>query len=465
MFQTIPINITGPTFQSRSRQLSSQETLNFYQEINKGGEEEYVLMPWFGSRFIASAPGTNDRGMAMMSGTLYRVVDEVLYRLSGGAHFLVGNVPGNNKCFFANDGVNLFICSDNTVYWYNGSIVQTVTDTNIDDAFSVDFINNQFIYTKSSGTTVSTVGDGSTASGLDIVGAESQPDNLVRDYVFNEEIIRFGSRTLERWYNSGVGRPPIERLQGQTQQIGLNAPWSIARTDNYYYFLSSDGLVYQGQTGFAQSITPAGIANSLLELRTSFFASQGMTVKLQGQSFYILTVGDKTFALNESLGVNGWFSLSEGDDSPYQFTSIIQDGISIYCADGADVYDMEASLSDNGTNQVKRSRITQAINGNIINQRGKRMQMSRFELIAEIGDGVITGDDTDPVIKIESSVDAGETWTDEGDLKIGWLGTKMIRGEWHSMKTFYDMILRISVTESVVVYPRSAVIDLRLAGT
>lgn len=51
-------------------------------------------------------------------------------------------------------------------------------------------------------------------SGLDAIGAESSPDKLVRDYVFNQTDYRFGVRTLEPWYNSGVGSPPIDRIDG-----------------------------------------------------------------------------------------------------------------------------------------------------------------------------------------------------------------------------------------------------------
>tara|TARA_R110000851_G_scaffold105683_1_gene224282 strand:+ start:2887 stop:3165 length:279 start_codon:yes stop_codon:yes gene_type:complete len=47
-FQTVPINITGPSYQSRSRALSSQIAQNFYQQFNEAGKEKYVLLSFPG---------------------------------------------------------------------------------------------------------------------------------------------------------------------------------------------------------------------------------------------------------------------------------------------------------------------------------------------------------------------------------------------------------------------------------
>lgn len=458
MFQSIPLNVTGPTYESRSRPLSSQETLNFYQEINEGGEENYVLMPWPGQTLISSVTG-KDRGITQMAGVLYRVCDSTLYKIQGSQNIALGSIPGSFRCTFANDGINLFIANGTgSVYWYDGVNLQTVTDPDIVGALTVDFINNQFIYTKPDLTVISTVGDGSTADGLDAIGAESNPDNLQRDFVFNEEILRFGTHTLERWFNTGVGQPPIERLQGQTQQVGLASKYSIAKTSRAYYFLGDDRLVYQGQQGQAVSVTPPGIANTL-EKASNISSAVGFTCTFQGQNFYILNLDGMTLGLNESLGSNGWFTLG---NNGYNITSMLYlNGVNYACS-GGDLVRLDISNPTHQGQVVTRRRVTQSINGDIFNRKGEQLQMTRFELIAEMGIG--NNDSEDPLIQIETSIDGGKSFQHEDWVRLGRLGETDAKAEWFSNKVFYDLIIRITITEPVLVFIRSAVIELRLTG-
>ena len=47
-FQTVPFNIIGGTYENRSRPLSSQRTVNMYQQINekgKAGSHPHVADP------------------------------------------------------------------------------------------------------------------------------------------------------------------------------------------------------------------------------------------------------------------------------------------------------------------------------------------------------------------------------------------------------------------------------------
>ena len=74
-------------------------------------------------------------------------------------------------------------------------------------------------------------------SGIDGIGADSIPDKLVRDYAFNQTIYRFGTKTTEPGYNSGVGSPPIASIIGQALSVGLGAINSVANTDSYIYSL------------------------------------------------------------------------------------------------------------------------------------------------------------------------------------------------------------------------------------
>ena len=491
-FQTIPANVTGPSYLSRSRPLSSQITQNWYQQFNEAGKEQYVTLPFPGLKVLGNATGA-DRGFHRMNEICYQVKGTNLYQIANdGTHTLRGTIPGTDRVIIADDGVNMFIVvPDATVWKYSSStntIVQ-VTDSNITGSKSVDFINNQFLYTKggfvdvtdSDGNTttqgpgytvVSDVGDGAKASGLNIIGAESSPDSLIRDFVFDEVIYRCGNRTIEGWYNSGVGAPPIDRLQGRIFNVGLAALYSLAETDEAFYWLGDDYAIYRSQAGSKQRISTDAISNELKSY-SKVDDCIAHTFTEEGQNFCAFTFpsGNKTFIISESLGENGWFELSSGVNSPherskYQGSSFISVYGKNLVADetNGNVYELDLDTYTNNGEPLQRIRVTQEVNGDMLGAKGKRVQMSRLKIIMETGVGVVSGQGDNPRIMIEHSDDGGKSWSGGSWPRVGRLGEFTLQVEWDNLDSFYGRIFRISTTDPVNYSIYSATIDLRLAG-
>ena len=473
-FQTIPVQITGPSYQSRSKPLSSQLTQNFYQQFSESGKDAFVLLPFPGLKLFGNASGI-DRGFHRMAEINYQVKGTRLYRINtNGSHVSLGDIPGTNRAIMADDGINMFIVADLKVWKYSTDTnsVTEVTDPNITGAKSVDFFNNQFIYTFDKFSTVSNVGDGGTASGLNIIGEETLPDDLVRDFVFDEIIYRCGVRSIVAWWNNPALTPPIERLSGRIFQVGLAAINSIARTDESFYWLGDDFAIYRSSAGAKQRISTDAISNALQKYSRVDDAI-GHTFTLEGQNFYAITFpsGDKTFIINESLGDQGWFELSSGVSGPleskkYQGTSIVSAyGKNLVAdVDNGNVYELDLDTFTNNDEPLQRIRVTQSANSDLLGVKGKLVQMSCFKLIMEAGVGVLSGQGEDPRIIIEYSDDGGKTWRSGSWPRIGRLGEFTLQVEWFDLGTFYDRIFRISVTDPVSVSIYSATIDLRLAG-
>ena len=307
-FQTIPVNVTGPSYQSRSRPLSSQLTQNFYQQFNEAGKDKYVLLPFPGLPVLGNEAGI-DRGFHRMAELSYQVKGTSLYQInSNGSHILRGVIPGTGRAIIADDGINMYIVTDLKVWKYSTdtNTVTEVVDPNITGAKSVDFFNNQFIYTFDKFSTISNVGDGGTASGLNIIGEETLPDDLVRDFVFDQIIYRCGVRSIVAWWNNPALTPPIERLEGRVFQTGLAAINSIARTDESFYWLGDDFAIYRSSAGAKQRISTDAISNAISKY-SKVDDAIGNTFTLEGQNFYMITFpsGNKTFVINELLGELG----------------------------------------------------------------------------------------------------------------------------------------------------------------
>jgi len=469
-FQKVPVQITGASYQSRSRPLSSQRTVNWYPQASKQPKEPFVLMPFAGLLKIGQVGGI-DRGFHRMSEVLFQVKGASLYEINSfGLHTLRGTINGTDRCIMADDGFNLFIVSSTGVYQYQSDTnsVTTVTDTNIVGAQSVDFINNQFIYTKPRFSTISNVGDGATANGLNVIGEETEPDDMVRDFVFDEIIYRFGVRSIVSWYNSGVGNPPIEKLQGRIFQVGLGAIHSVVRTDDAMYWLGDDARIYRSAAGAKQVVSTDPISNEIAGY-SKYSDAVGSTFTISGKNFYCITfpTGNKTFILNESLGELGWAELSSGNNSDrYQGNSFIECYGKTFVADekNGNVYILDLNTYTNNGVSIRRERVTDSVSGDLVGSKGSRIQMSKAKFIMETGVGLMSGQGDNPRIMIEYSDDGGRTFRHGSWPRVGRLGEFALQVEFYNLGSFYDRIFRISTSDPVNYSIYSGTIELRLAG-
>lgn len=469
-FQTFPVNVAGPSYQSRSRALSSQSTINFYQEFDEKGKSPFVIHSWPGEDLFGAVTGI-DRGQHTMAGVIYRVSGTQLFEVdNSGAHTDRGLIPGVNRCIFANDGEDMFIVSVGNVQQYNriSKLLTDVTDSDIDGAISVDFLNNQFIYAKPDLFIVSDVGNGASASGLNAAQAESQPDELIRAFVFDQVAYMLGGTSTEPFYNTGTGQPPFDRIDTQIISIGLSALHSVASNDSFMYWLGDDRQVYQTAGGSTERVSNIGIAHAF-EGYDVVSDAVGWTMTLEGQNFYVISfpAENQTWALNEGLGRDGWFQLSSDTlGGKYNGTSHSFLGGDHFIADelNGNLYKLNLETFDNNGEIIQRTRTLSSIHGGLINQPGKRIQMSRFELIMEKGVGLISGQGEDPKIIIERSIDGGKSFQTQDHVSIGRQGESNILVEWFNLESFYDLIIRISTTDPVQYTMFSGAIDLRLAG-
>jgi hypothetical protein len=470
-FQSVEFPIAGPSYQSRSKPLSSQRTVNWYQQVSEEGKDNFVLMPFPGLLPIGSySTVSSDRGLTRMREILYQVKGTSLFKItSDGTHTNLGTIGGSGRCTFANDGINLVVVTGGKTYIYStdtGSIVESTT-VGTTGALSVAVINSLYLFTFAD-TTVTAFLDNSTKlfDTQGSVSAESNPDDLLRDFIFEQTIYRMGKRTIESWYNTPELTPPIARIEGQTFEVGLAAIHSVAKTDEALYWLGDDNAVYRARAGTKERVSTDAISNELSKLDVS--NAYAHTFTLEGQNFYLLQIaGRPAFVLNESLGKKGWFELSSGiEDLQWQGSSVIDCYGKLWVADESNgkVYNLDLDTFTNDGDTLKRTRVTTSINGGLFGRKGQRIQMSRMQIIMETGTGLITGQGENPRIMIEASYDGGRTWAAGDWARVGRLGEHTLKVEWHSLKSFYDMMVRLTTTDPVNYTVYTSTIDVRVAG-
>lgn len=467
-FQTIPFNIIGGTHENRSRTVSVQNTTNMYMQVNQYSDKPVSLQSFPGQRLVSEAQEDSDRGSHVMNRSAYRVCGSSLYKVdSSGSHSQKGFITGDDRCIFADDGDNLVIISDK-VYVYTDSTgsFQENTNVNLIGVISVGIINNQFIYTTPDLSFMSAPGDPFDVSGLDGIGAESNPDKLVRDYPFNQTIYRFGVETLEPWYNSGVGSPPIDRIDGQQENIGLAAINSVANTDNYVYWLGDDKSVYRIKGNTSEKISDDALSN-FIETAERVDDAIGFTLTIQGQDFYILTFpsANITFALNSALGSQGWFNLSSTtQNSVYSATSSVNVYGKTYIANGGKWLTLEIDEYTQDSDVTLRKRTTSELQAKDFNLNSDSMVMSRLTLDVEQGVGLVTGQGSVPRIMVEVSIDSGRTFPHVAWMELGRLGEHTLRTEVDLIARGQSFIFRLNMSDPVPLTIKGAWLKVKGAG-
>lgn len=414
----VPINIVGASSQHRSEQLTAQRTLNMWPEYNEEAREVISLQSTPGTVAFASGAST-DRGLGVHENELYQVYGTSLQKVSGaGVRTTLGTIAGTGRCILRSDGNELVIVSgDGTAYSWNGSTL-TAGTTNFESPTSCAIINSQFIYTAQGAKFWMADPDTPlTINGLNFAYADSNPDDLVRVYDFSDRIYMMGAETIEPWYNSGTGNPPIDPIQGGVIPVGLGARYSVSNNDNFMYFLGDDNAVYRLVGSNAQRISDVSIANAV-EGYTDTSDAIGFCYTIQNQNFFQLTfpTADKTWCFHEATGK--WFEMSTGlSDGRHLANSYA------YCygkhlvADYSDGSIKQWSLSaydDDGT-AIVRERVSAVIDAGYLGRQfmGREFEMSWFRLVCDVGVGLISGQGTDPTIMLSFSDDRGKTWSSE----------------------------------------------------
>lgn len=352
-----------------------------------------------------------------------------------------------NSFFIKGDGTRLYVLGQTSDRVHQYSTSNEVTDTDLETPNAVAHLNNQAIYDGDGGRFVtSDVGDATSINGLNYGTAESSPDNIIRPYVFNQTLYLFGEKTVETWYNSGVGNPPFDRIDGGIMPVGLGALHSTAHNDNFLYFLGDDNKVYRIVGSGKENISTIALSHEL----SGYVVSDaiGATFSFDNQNFYLLSFPKENRSWCYSEDSGQWF---EPNESRYLGDSFVFAFRKNLVADhrNGNVYELDMDTFDENGSLVERFRDTGPIHGELLGGPGKRVEMNRFELIMETGVGRLpnTSDNREnPYIMLSFSDDGGDTFSTEMWGTVGKM-SKYTKVQWHGLGSFYERIIRVKVSD------------------
>ncbi len=475
----IDIPLTGPAYKHRASPVSAQTCRNWYPEVVEESPYRAVLSQPHGTHHFAQTlyheresggwlmPNAKDRGMHVFKNRLYKVSGSSLFRVDvDGSQHRIGAINGAKRCVFISNASDMVIVTGGLVYKFTGNSLNLISNPAFEQPQAVAYLNNQAIYDGAgSRFVVSNPGELAFINGLNYAAAESSGDDLVRPYVYQQTLYLMGTSTIESWYNSGAGNPPMERIDGAIMQIGLGALYSVDHNDRGVFFLGADRSVYALNGANAQPISTIPLAQEFAGYAKVDNAI-GFCFTLDAQNFYQLTFPtvNKTWCFNVQSGA--WFERASGYDAhiatSYAFcygrhlvghNGYVLEWTPKYSMDGvpnAAHMDMgEASSVYPPAKAMIRERVTAPINGQLLSAPGRDLHMGRLELLFESGNGKAAGQGSDPVVMMSFSDDAGRTWSNEMQGTIGRSADYLARASWDGLGSFQSRVIRFRVSDPV----------------
>jgi len=466
----------GPTYTLAHPSAGSQRLVNLYPEVHETGPRKGNV-----ARFVGT-PGTMRR-VTLAEGPvrgIHRASTGQLFVVAGASVYEVfqdwtsaqrsGSLASSTgRVTMADDGTRIVIgdgggtafqvplaagssvaaigadCPGGHVAWQDGYFIHTVPGTG---RFAISGLNDI------------------TYDALDTATAEGRPDLLVMVLSVNRMLWLFGEQTTEVWWNSGDADFPFARNQAAFIETGTVAAGTCVRAGGSVAWVGSDERG-RGTVWHARGFEPARISTHAVELALSGYSrldeASAFAYQQGGHEFYQLTVpageDDSGGTWVYDFATNQWHErdyTSDTGSEPHRawvgavaFSEVVvgdrEDG-RLY------VYDLE-TYTDDG-DPIRRVRQTPHVD-----QSEKRIRFHSFQLQAEPGVGLSSGQGSAPIALLSWSDDGGHTWSNEHEASLGLQGKFKNRVIWRRLGAGRDRVFRVATSEPVPMTWLGAEID------
>ena len=460
----VALPLIGPTYTNRSLPVDAQVTRNFYITLDQQGGEETSFYPFPGLKLFASGTGKS-RGTGELNGVLYEIMGTNLNSISSaGVVTSIGAIEGNDRCVLDKDQVgNLVIATGvGKPYSYDGTTLTKGTDIDLPNANTVTYINRRVVYDATGGDVAyADLSAPLSVNSANVAIAESKSDDTIAVYAYKQQVLVFGTDSIQPMYNSGSGNPPYSFILNATAEIGTESPHSISSNNNFLYFLGSDKAIYQmAGLGLRQIGNPA--IGQEIENYSTVTDAFGECFTLDNTNYYMLSFpsGNETWLFNESAGI--WTNLAygvNGDQHLMASYNFIYDKHLVTDRRNGNVYELDFdTYTDNG-DVIQHQRDTISINGQTFGKPGADIFMNYLRLEIESGTSLVTAESQ---IIMQYSDDNGRSWSSERWLPIGNQGEYRHELVWYGLGTFKNRMFRFTMSDAIkwVLIRLSADIDI-----
>ena len=441
----------GISQKGKSVTVTAQRRLNLYAEINAAEDKNPIsFYPTPGLESFATVSGAV-RGWRVVKNRWFVVADANFYELSSvGVATLRGTLATSaGNVDLTDNGLQVLIVDGSGYSFTLGTNVFAVVGGAFPGANTCAFDSGFALVNRPSTGEfwISVSYDLTTWNALDFATAESSPDNLVRVYTDQGQIILFGEATTEFWGGTGATDFPYAPIGSSTVEWGLVARWSVAKFNRSIIALMRN-LLGQQQAVTLNGYTPVPISTPDVEFEWAKYSTVSDAVaysyNLAGHPMYEINfpTAGKSW-LFDGL-TNLWSELESDNGRHWAEKGIVYAG-QTYVSDyrNGNIYALTADVNtDNGTDVAR-----EIIGRHVFSEQDKTV--SAIEVDMQPGVGNVTGSGTNPVCALSISRDGGFTYGPTRFATIGAIGQYQARARWLRNGMARDFIYKFRVTDPV----------------
>lgn len=394
------------------------------------------LRPADGIAQVGTGPGI-DRGGINWNGKMYRVMGTSLVLVAAdGTVTTLGDVGAGGQVTMDYSFDRLGIASGGRLYYWNGSTLSQITDSDLGTVVDMKWIDGYFMTTDGVDLITTDLADPMSIQTTHYGSAEADPDPVNAVDELRTEAYAFGRFTVEVYQNIGGNGFPFQRIEGAQVGKGIIGTHAYCALGDTFMFLGSGRgeapAVYQMVPGNVQKVSTREIDQILLGYTEAQLSLVVMETRVdKNHQHVLLHLPDQCWVYDtigsQALGEPIWFSLT---------TSVVGLGIYrarglVWCYDQWNCGDPTSTalgklVSDVSTHYGQTTGWD--FGTMIIYNDGNGAIVHELELVCLTG-RVALG--ADPVIWTQYSLD-GQTWSQERPTKAGKQGQRSKRICWRT---------------------------------
>ncbi len=450
----IPLGLGA--YESGSMPFSAQRCVNMYAAIAQDQALSDAVL--FGTPGIVQL-GTGgslatdaSRGAIKMAGVYYVVNGNSLNSFdSSGVKTTIGTIAGAVRCSMAHNGDKLCIVvpgGNAYVYIASTTTFSQITDPDYQTSDTVIYSGGFYSFTESDGTNwfVSALNDPTSIDALDFGSAELDPDLIVAGFANYDNVFILGADTVEVFQQIRGAGFPYQRIEGASYEKGCHAKYTPIQWEGAFYFVGGGknertSIYRAGSSGEPEKMSTDAIDTEIQKFTsTEISNAYSFTYGINDQSFVGFTfrsiiVTSRTFVFNVTASKLSdrrvWFEMQTGvTENAWRIASIdfVYDRLIV----SDDVDGRIGYLDEDVFTEYGDVLLSEKVTPPIYIEEAATI-FHELELIIDAGQGLITGQGSDPQVMMDFSDDGWrsksyELWTD-----LGGIGEYFKRAEWRRL--------------------------------
>jgi len=400
------------------------------------GVSQGYLRPAEGIVENGVGPGI-DRGGINWNGVCYRVMGSSLVKISSeGEATILGDVGGSSssEVTFDYSFDRLAIASAGSLFYWNGSSLSRVTDSDLGTVIDFLWVDGYFMTTDGTSLIVTELNDPYSVNPLKYGSSEADPDPIKGLIKLRNEVYALNRYTVEVFQNVGGDYFPFQRIEGAQLQRGAVGTHAAAMFMENIAFLGGGRneapAIWIGSNSSTSKLSTREIDQILMQYDESSLARVVMEVRVsKGHQLLYVHLPDRCLVYDGSgsqvVNEPVWFVLDSSlvGYSTYRARNFVWAYDKWLCGDPTS--SKHGYLVDNISSHYGE------VNGwdfgtVIMYNEGRGAIFNELELVCLTGN-VELG--VDPTIWTSYTID-GQTWSQERPRTAGMQGERLKRIAW-----------------------------------